>query len=180
VRKISGRGGALYSLGEPFSFSYPMRDTGDGWTWEVPGVRYLDEETLAIQLKEQKWTDLEPLELHVRTGRVTFSRCLSRLEIRASGVGRTALAIAAAEWWQIELAAVVAERSALGVGDVQTMSRPLSSSALLKTIGPVTGEVLVELPFARTGVYVGVGNALPTSLGTEITFNQEGVLYEPA
>lgn len=176
---VSGRNAHIYALGDPFQFDVPLQPCDEGWNWKADGVRCWEPESLSFQVWENGWRDLEAMEVHPVSGRVEFPRCLSG-PVKASGVGRTCSLIDTAEWWTLEMRVVPLNRSALGSSDVQTAVKQTGSSVLLKMSERLSGLVYVELPFARVGAFVGCGNALPAEIGTEITFDHEGVLYEPA
>lgn len=176
---VSGRNARVYNLGAPFDFTIPLQDCGNGWVWQAEGVRCWEPEGLSFQVWENEWRDLEALEVHPRSGRVEFSRCLSG-PVKASGVGRTCSLVATAEWWKLEMRTVVGDRNVLGSNEIQTAVRQTGSSVLLKMSEHLSGSTYVELPFAGIGVFTGCGNSLPVGPGTEITFDHEGVLYESA
>jgi len=180
TRRIEGRGGRFYALGDSFRFRCSLRDGGDGWDWVVPDVRRLDPDSVSCRLWQDEWVDLEMAELFPRSGRIRFNRCLRGEWIEASGIGRPAALLGEAERWALLMDVTVSGRSVLGSGDVHTTAKTTSSVALVETTATVFGVVLVELPFARAGHYTGVGNTLRTPTGVKITFDTEGVLYEPA
>jgi len=145
----------------------------------VPDVRRLDPDSVSCRLWQDEWVDLEVAELFPRSGRVRFNRCLRGEWVEASGIGSPATFLGGAERWSLLMDVSVSDRSVLGSGDVHTAVKTTSSVALVETTTTVSGVVLVELPFARTGSYIGVGNTLLTPTGVNITFDTEGVLHEP-
>jgi hypothetical protein len=74
---------------------------------------------------------------------------------------------------------VVSDRTVLGSGDVLTTSKTVESTSLLKTDFEWSEPAYVELPFGGVGIFAGMGNSLHVPGGIQITFDSEGVLYEP-
>lgn len=182
MRRFSGRGGSVHSIGEAFQFTnVTLQDCGDGWDWRAPeGMRCWLEGSLSFEVLDEEWTQIGAVEIHHRSGRVGFPRCLSGKSVRASGSCYPTTLLATGESWTLDVEAVVAESTTLGGGDaVLTATRVTGSTACIRGIVDLPiGEVLMLLPVA-SGAFVAVGRTQQLPDAVAINFNGEGVAYVP-
>lgn len=182
MQTFSGRGGIVYALGEPYEFKdLPLRDCGTGWDWETPeelGCWLM--EGLSFEVCRQgKWDGIGAVEMYHCSGRVGFGRCLSGLDVRATGTCLPASLVCSGETWQIDVEAIVRNSTVLGADAVQTTGRPVGATATVR--GETTDHVvhaLTRLPMAY-GAFVGTGIASCWPGQVQVKFDTEGVQYVP-
>lgn len=160
-------------------FTVPLWNCGDGWDWRAPDeLCCWQAETVSFSVWNGEWEVLDPLEVYPETGRVAFPYCVSS-QVRATGVGRTATLATTCEWWRLELIRSVEQQVVLGSDVAQVGFRNHGAVAFAETTVHIEGPVLVKFPLGP-GVLAGHGNALPRGNEVQITFDPEGVVYEPA
>lgn len=172
----------MYALGDKYVFNnVPLEDCGDGWDWRAPnGLRYWLPEGLRFEVRDgDAWNGIGAVEVHHRSGRVGFARCLFGMEVRASGVCYTSSFLAEGEKWQLIVEEVLSGGPQLGADDVFASAKG-DMYVLISgvQVEPTVESVLAWLPFGN-GVFVGEGEAKQLPAGVEVTFNEEGVQYVP-
>lgn len=181
MRVFSGKGGSVYELGELFQFTQiPLRDSGGGWDWFAPeDLRYWSGD-VSFEVWDGTWQSIMPLEVYHRSGRVSFDRCLEGKHVRASGVCRPASLVSTGDRWRLEVETLVSMTPMLGSEFQQSTAKSLGSSATIEGIeNAPSGPMFVWLPFVR-GVFIGLGQLWAGRRTVTITFDDEGVVYEPA
>lgn len=180
MRTVSGSGGSVYSLGEPFGFSdVPLRDCGGGWDWCTPEDMRCWEDVV-FEVWDGEWIPVKPLHVYPRSGVVSFNRCFEGKHVRASGTAYTTSLIGVGESWRIEVDTAVSNTSVLGSDVTHTTSKTLRSRAVIDGITGEPGRVFARLPSAIRGVFVGLGQLVPGLDSVSVIFDDEGVLYESA
>lgn len=179
---FSGRGGSIYQLGERFEFTQvPLLDCGGGWDWCAPEDLRCWVGDVTFEVWDGVWGAIEPLETHPRSGRVGFSRCLEGKHVRASGACFPSTLVATGERWRLEVETVVHMNPVLGSGTQHSEGKVVGSTATIEGIEGVSpGRVFAWLPSSMRGVFVGLGQMMSDVTSAIVTFDHEGVVYEPA
>lgn len=183
MRRVSGSGGSVYALGEPFAFEdMPLRDCGDGWEWRAPpDLRYWLPGSVSFSWGSARST-IGAVQIHHRSGRVSLERNLTGESVYATGVARPRTLIATGGEWEIIVDAVVADSTALGEdGTEKTKTRVNGYEASILDLPSLPPEsVMAWLPTSANGVFVGIGKLIQDQHRTKIHFDQEGVCYAAA
>lgn len=180
MRTVNGQGGRIYALGEPYKFkNVLLQDCGTGWDWRAEeGLRYWLPEELSFEVCNGEWRPAEVVEIHHRLGRVGFNRCLSGLEVRASGTCFPTTLVAEGETWKIGIETVFNNGPVLG-GDVhKTTVKMIGATATITDIlAEPLEEALAWLPTSTEGTFVGIGKVVCQSDQVQVIFDSEGVSY---
>lgn len=181
MRVFSGRGGAVYAAGTPVAFTgLPLADCGDGFTWRSAdeSLRCWADGDFSFEAFEHgEWRSVGALEVRQAAATVSFGRCLSRLPVRASGVGLPTALVASEAAWTLEQAmaegvAFDGPRFALGTASATLTGAREEGWLPLAQVR----RVLAVLPSAASGAFVGLGELARTASGLTVTFDQ-GVSY---
>lgn len=180
MNKISGRGGNVFAVGDKFRFKrLPLHDLGDGWTWAAPdGLGcWTDEVSCELSEDGENWEQIDPEEVYPHMGRVVFPYAV-RGWVRATGSCYPTSYIGWGNRWQILMETEVNATPTIGAtsgADVKTLSTVAEVDGV---ISQPLERAMVLLPFQQ-GWYVGLGRLTQMSAGIRVTFNDEGVTYEP-
>jgi hypothetical protein len=181
MRRFSGTGGNVYDVGEPLAFrEVPLQDCGEGWDWRAPeGLRYWLEDDLRFEVFDREWWEIGAVEVHHRSGRVGFERCVAGMAVRATGICRPTSLIATGSTWQLDVEAVVGSTASLGHEVATVGIRTLSMAVAIEgiSIGQPIDEVLIRLPLSGDGSFVGIGTLRPGEDRAVVHFNEEGACY---
>lgn len=132
MRVVSGRGGTLYLPSAPAAFErMPMEDTGDGFDWRVTdrSRQHWVGDGLVFHADGEQLPARDVVEVHHRTGRVGFRRCLRGRSVACTGVCLPLARVAVAERWELRLEFRFDREDAMG-GDGASLRRT-GASALL-------------------------------------------------
>ncbi len=183
MRTVSGEGGSLYALGEPFAFTgLPLDDCGDGFTWRAADatLRCWVETHLFEAYEHGNWWRKVPEDVDLSAATVTFGRCLSGLHVRASGMALPTTLIAESARWTLEQPVVTGSRM---LGDGGAAVALGSATARLTDVegwraqGYPICTVMAVLPSPPAGAYVGFGEPESDGLDVNVRFDERGVTY---
>lgn len=174
MRRFSGAGGTLFTLGERHAFEIPLHDCGDGWDWKAP-------EALSYWLEPPKifvaGELIKPVEVHLPTGRVGLPRNMSRYIVVALGHCRPISWLAEGDRWEVNVEAVVPDTNHLGSEHTTTAVKIGQTYGFLRGVEIPIGEVLARFPLGGA-VFTGIGEASQAGPDAHIEF-KEGVQYVP-
>lgn len=165
-----------------------MSDTGDGFDWRVTDQAlrlWSPDGALRFEVRsDDGWQPLEPVEVHERTGRAGFPRCLRGAHVAVSGVCRPVSLIGEASSWRLEVQIVT--NDVTGIGYVGSRFQQAQDGAVAWLDGCVVDEILVTdevavwLPHGR-GAFTGVGSIRAgADRGVAVMFPPQEVRYDPA
>lgn len=178
---FSGKKGCVFALGEPFLVhQVPLSDCGTGWDWcSSDGLRCWEGE-VCFEVWDGDWEPIEPLGVFPRSGMVSFSRCLKGLHVRASGTCCPTSLLLKGEEWRLQVETAVRSAPVLSSDRDFSQSKNLGATAHIDGVVSASEEsVFAYLPFGA-GVFVGAGKMMGGLSGATVSFNDEGVVYEPA
>lgn len=182
MNKFSGSYPSLFTIGEPFIVEHaPLQDCGDGWDWCLPEGLHWWGSYPFTEVWSGEWEFIQPLEVHSRSGVVSFTRNLRGRGVRASGICHPTSLLSTSHSWSLEFATVVQMAQVIGADSYATQRRDSGAHAFLPEMvcDPQGDDVLAVLPFG-IGSFVGAGRAVFGVDGMTVFFNDEGVVYEPA
>lgn len=187
MRQFEGRGAELHLASEPTKFVATLEDIGDGFDWRTadPSLRHwLADEPLTVEIWDEEWYEIEPVEVHYASGRVGLPRSFPNGAVRAMGTCIPTSRVGTADSWQLEVAAYVNNRTMLGSDERGTDTTVGDSTAVLwgcridETFRPyMAGEkVLAVLP-AAFGAFIGTGSLTENGLEARVKFDHKGVVH---
>ncbi len=176
---LRGSGGCLYRLGDPYRFTGPLEDCGDGFDWRAadPTLRFWVDEPLFETGVGDAWLPVDPLVVYCASGRAAFGRCLAGSVLRASGVCLPVTLVGEASAWELRARVGVQSRSDLGSN--HAVHTAVADRQTVRLTGvEADGPVLARLPF-QVGVFVGRGDSTTIGPDSVLALDEEGVAYVP-